>query len=52
MMSQACGLDLRNEKFMQNFGLESLGNRHLEDQEEGNIDMSLKGTGCEDGRWI
>jgi hypothetical protein len=51
MMSKACVLDLRNKTFVQNSGWESLGNRHLKD-EEGNIDMSLKGTGCEDGRWI
>lgn len=46
-MSQACSLDLRKKTFVQNSGLESLGNRHLEDA-EGNADMSR----CEDGRWI
>jgi hypothetical protein len=51
-MSQAYGLDLRNKKFVQNSIWESLGNRHLEVQEYGNINMSLQGTGCENGRWI
>jgi hypothetical protein len=50
MLNQACGLDLRNKTFVQNSDWESLGNRHLEVQEDGNIDMSLKRTGFEDGR--
>jgi hypothetical protein len=49
MMSQACSLDLRNKKFVQNSGGESLGRSR--GRWEDNINIRLKETG-EDGRWM